>query len=191
MSDQEIEIKVKVASNKPLLVFLQQNAEFQSEEKQVDEYFSPLKNSFTEADPIKEWLRLREEGGKYSLNYKNWHYDDNGKSYHCDEFETEIKNPEQGRKILKALGFVPLVKVDKTRKNYLYNKYQISLDSVKDLGDFVEIEYAGSEKGLDPKKITADMVEFLKKLGCEKIARYYAGYPFQLLFPGKAPIEEY
>ncbi|MFC1633004.1 class IV adenylate cyclase [Patescibacteria group bacterium] len=191
MQDLEIEIKVKIASNKPLLEFLKKNAEFQSEEKQVDEYFAPIKNSFVEVEPIKEWLRLREENNIYTLSYKKWHYDENDRSNHCDELETKIDDPDQGRKILKALKFKSLVTVSKSRKNYLYKNYQISLDSVKDLGDFVEIEYTGTEDKADPQEITVEMIGFLKNIGCEKIERYHVGYALLLLFPEKIRTEKY
>ena len=63
------------------------------------------------------------------------------------------------------------------------------MDQVKELGDFVEIEYIGKEQ-VDPPKTTKEMVDFLKKLGCGKIKRDYVGYPFRLLFPKESEFEE-
>ena len=190
MDDVEIEITVQIENSKPLLDFLEKEAEFKKEKHQIDEYFSPAHRNFIEIRPVKEWLRLRSEDGEYSLNYKNWHYDGNGENAHyCDEYETEIKNIDKIRKILEVLNFKSLVIVDKTRKTWVWKDYEIDVDTVKGLGDFVEIEYIGSEE-VDPKEKTDEMVAFLKKLGCGKLKRDFVGYPFKLLFPDEARFKE-
>ena len=192
MNNIEIEIQVNIENIKPLIEFLEKNGQFKAEKYQVDEYFSPAHRNFIEVRPIKEWLRLRDSDGKYSVTYKNWHYDENGRAqYLCDEYETKIEDLAQLRKILDVLNFKSLVKVDKKRKTWEYKDYEIDLDSVKGLGDFVEIEYIGKDEKANPDKITAEMMDFLKELGCGRIKRNYVGYPFQLLFPEEVKFEEY
>lgn len=191
MNDVEIEITLNIENNKPLMEFLEKNAEFEKEKHQIDEYFSPAHRDFLDVRPVKEWLRLRDVDGEYSINYKNWHYDKNGKSYHCDEYETKVEDLRQIKKILDILNFKSLVKVDKIRKTWIYKDYEIDIDSVKKLGDFVEVEYIGKDEDVDPKKITEEMINFLKNLGCGKIKRDYIGYPFRLLFPDEVKSEEY
>lgn len=190
MENIEIEIQVIVDDTGNLINFLDKNATFQEESHQVDEYFSPAHRDFTGVRPTKEWLRLRDSNGKYSINYKNWHFDEEGRSDYCDEYETGIDDLAQLRKMLNALNFKPLVKVDKLRKTWIYNDYEIAVDSVVGLGDFVEIEYIGKEEEVDPKKITEGMVGFLGDVGCGRIERNYVGYPFQLLFPQEVKTEE-
>lgn len=190
MRDIEVEIQVNIENIEPLIKFLQENAKFKGEKHQTDEYFSPSHRNFTEVRPVKEWLRLRDSDGKYSINYKNWHFNKNGKSHHCDEYQTKIEDLTQLRKVLEALNFKSLIKVDKMRKVWIYKDYKISVDSVKNLGDFIEIEYMGEGEKLNPKKITDEMINFLKDRGCGKISRNYVGYPFQLLFPGEVKFEE-
>jgi len=190
MQNIEIEIQVNIETSKPLMDFLEKNAEFISEEQQIDEYFSPPHRDFIEARPVKEWLRLRDSGGKYSINYKNWYFDKKGKSNHCDEYETRLENLNQVRKILGILNFRPLVKVDKLRKIWRYKDYEISVDSIKNLGDFVEIEYIGKNENIKPEIITQEMIDLLKEINCGKIKRNYVGYPFQLLFPKETKYEE-
>jgi len=185
----EIEIQVNVENPKPLIESLKTNGNFQAEKHQLDEYFSPAHRDFLATRPVAEWLRLRDADGKCSVSYKNWHFDENGKSHYCDEFETKIESIEQGRKILSALNFKPVVEVDKLRKIWIYKNYEIAVDSVKNLGDFVEIEYIGKDEKVDPKNITDEMVDFLKKTGCGKITRNYVGYPFLLLFPDEVKYE--
>ena len=53
----------------------------------------------------------------------------------------------------------------------------------------IEIEYIGKDNKVDPKKITEEMIEFLKKIDCGKITRNYVGYPFLLLFPEEVKYE--
>lgn len=188
-SNIEIEIQVNIENPKPLIEFLEKNGNFQSEKHQVDEYFSPAHRDFLGVRPVKEWLRLRDTDGKYSINYKNWHFDESGKSQYCDEFETKIEDIEQVRKILSVLNFKSIVIVDKSRKAWAYKDYEVAVDSVKGLGDFVEIEYIGKDDKVEPKKITKEMINLLKKIGCGKIIRNYVGYPFLMLFPKEVKYE--
>ncbi len=190
MKNIEIEIQVNIEDSKRLMDFLKKNAEFISKEHQIDEYFLPAHRNFIGVRPVNEWLRLRDSEGKYSINYKNWHRDKNGKSYHCDEYETKIEDLAQLKKILKVLNFKFLVKVDKLRKIWRYKDYEIAIDSVRGLGDFVEIEYIGKDVNVNPEVITQKMVDFLKELNCGEIKRNYVGYPFQLLFPKETEYEE-
>lgn len=190
MKDTEIEIQVNIENIKPLIDFLDKNADFQKEICQTDEYFSPKGKKFIKHRPVKEWLRLRNSDGTYYINYKNYYYDKNGKSVYCDEYETKLEDIDKLNKIFKALNYESLVIVDKTRKVWTYKDYEISIDSVKNLGDFVEIEYINKNKKQDPKRITDKMVSFLKDIGCGRIKRNYVGYPFQLMFSEEVKFEE-
>ena len=190
MKNIEIEIQVNVENSKPLIGFLEKNGKFKSESHQLDEYFSPAHRDFVAVRPVNEWLRLRNSNGKYSINYKNWHREKDGKSYYCDEYETEIQDLTQFKNILNILNFKSLVRVDKVRKIWTYKDYEIAVDFVKGLGDFIEIEYIGKDENVEPKKITEEMIKFFKNIGCGKIKRNYVGYPFQLLFPNEVKFEE-
>ena len=185
----EVEIQVNVEYSNPLIEFLEKNGIFQSEKRQIDEYFSPVHRDFLATRPVAEWLRLRDADGKYSINYKNWHFDENGKGHYCDEFETKIEGMDQVKKIFEVLNLKSIVVVDKLRKTWIYRDYEVAVDSVKTLGDFVEIEYMGEDEKVNPEKITGEMVDFLKKVGCGKITRNYVGYPFLMLFPNEVKYE--
>jgi len=180
---KEVEIKVQIESYGKLLSFLENNAKLIKEERQVDEYFSPKDDSFIAKEPVKEWLRLRSEDGKVSLNYKFWHYGADCKSNHCDEYETGAENASELRNILIALHFEPIITVDKNRKSYRYKDYEVSLDQVKSLGAFVEIELKATTES--PEEATEDMMEFLKGFDVGKIERNYKGYPKLLLEKNK------
>lgn len=188
--DKEIEIQVQIEKNKKLTAFLKKEAKFIGEFRQIDQYYSPKHRDFTKVRPIKEWLRLRDSSGKYSINYKNWHYDKSGRSHYCDEYESPVESLKQLENIFKSIDIKSVTIVNKTRKIYLHKKYEIAVDSIKGLGDFVEIEYKGKSGKLKPDDILKGMIDFLKKLDCGKISRNYVGYPFQLMFPKEVKIEE-
>ena len=189
MENIEIEIQVKIEDSQPLVEFLSKNGKFKYENHQIDEYFSPVHRDFTAVRPVKEWLRLRNSGGKYLMTYKNWYYDGNGKSTHADEYEFSIDKIDQMDKILKVLDFKNVTTVNKVRKAWDYKDWEISMDSIEGLGDFVEIEYKGNGN-VDPKETTSEMTKFLKDVGCGKVQRNYVGYPFQLMFPKEVKFEE-
>ena len=189
MSDKEIEIQVRVSDIKKLKKFLDEKAKFIGEKYQKDEYFSPAHRNFLAQKSVAEWLRLRDSDDS-SITYKNWHYAKNGKSHYCDEYESKIENIDQLRKIFKALDIKLIVTVEKTRSLWNYKDYEIAIDTVTDLGDFVEIEYKGSDSPADPGKITDGMIAFLKKVDCGKIERNFVGYPFMLLYPEDQVFEE-
>jgi adenylate cyclase class 2 len=184
-NDIEIEIQVKIENSQALLDFLQKQGQFKGEKRQIDEYFTPIHRDFLAARPTVEWLRLRDSNGSYSINYKNWHVDEQGRSHFADEHESKIENIESCRKILLALNFTSRIVVDKTRKIWVYEDYEVALDSIKGLGDFVEIEYLGKEQTVNPVEVTNKMIDFLKQVGCGKIQRNYVGYPFMLMFPNE------
>ncbi|MFH0937213.1 MAG: class IV adenylate cyclase [Candidatus Daviesbacteria bacterium] len=186
----EIEVKVQIENTKGLLDFLKENGQFLSEEYQIDTYYSPTHRDFVAPRPIKEWLRLRDSSGKFSINYKSFHFEEDGHSHFCDEYETAIEDIKQLERILNVLDMKQIVLVDKTRSAWKYKNYEIAIDSVKDLGNFVEIEYKGRAPKQKPSEITQEMINFLKKLKCGKIIRNYVGYPHQLLFPDEVKLEK-
>ena len=173
------------------MAFLKKQAKFVGEKHQVDEYFSPSHRNFPDSRPVNEWLRLRNSGTHGSITYKNWYHDKKGKSLsYCDEYQTQVKDIRQMKKILKVLNFKSLVIVDKARKVWRYRDYEVSLDKVKGLGDFIEIEYMGKSKNKKPTDIIKEMIEFLKTHDCGKIEKNDVGYPFMLLFPEEVKHEE-
>ncbi|MDQ5954735.1 MAG: adenylate cyclase, class 2 [Patescibacteria group bacterium] len=177
----EIEIKVKIEKYDNLKSFLEKEAKKKYINQQIDEYYTPAHKDFTKVDPIVEWLRLRDSDGKFSINYKHWKYEKDGRTHYCDEYESKVESIENLRKILIATDFKHLITVDKVRSVWLYKDYEISMDTVKGLGDFVEIEYKGNTENSVPSEITEQMIAFLNKIDCGNISRDFKGYPYLLL----------
>ena len=142
-SDIEIEIKIPLDGSTFSRVKqkLKSIAKFQKSEKQVDEYFAPVHRNFVEPEFPFEWLSIRRRGDRNILSYKHYYPENVEVATHCDEFETEIKNYDQLVKIFSALNFKKLITIEKEREIYIYNnEFEIGLDTVKELGYFIEIE---------------------------------------------------
>ncbi len=176
----EIELKITVENTKPLISLLEKEGTFSYEDKQVDEYYIPAHRNFIAEKPIKEWLRLRNSNGTFYITYKKRYYNPDGTSNYADELETEIKDPDTMRKTFEVLDFKHVITVNKLRKAWRYKDYEICLDKVEDLGDFVEIEYKGTAL-VDPNKTTDEMMKFIVDLNCGKIERPRKGYPWMML----------
>ena len=108
MKDKEIEIQTRIQNSKDLKSFLEKEANFISENRQVDEYFTPAHKDFTSIKPIEEWFRIRDEKGRFTINYKKWIYE-KGIGIYADEYETEIKDKQTARKIFIALDLKPQI----------------------------------------------------------------------------------
>jgi adenylate cyclase, class 2 len=182
MQNTEIEVKVKCGGVDELIRYMDTNGSSKGETHQVDIYYNAPDRDFLKTALIKEWVRVRISDKGNSINYKNWIYDDNGVSNHCDEYETKVDDIEQLQHILKALGYTELVTVDKRRRVWDIDLYEVSVDRVESLGDYVEVEYKGELKpGQTPATIAKEMLEFLKKNGCQNITRDKNGYPYALI----------
>lgn len=104
----------------------------------MDRYYQPTYRRFLKSsdETINEWLRIGIRENKKILNYKNWH-----QSMYCDEYEVEIDDEDNLNKIFLILGLEEIALVDKKRKTYIYqDKYEIALDAVEKLGNFIDIE---------------------------------------------------
>ena len=176
--NQEIEIQVKIkdpaSAEKHILKF----GKFVKERKQKDIYFVlPQKDFFTK-EPPDEYLRIRYEEGRDHLNYSFLHFKDDGWLLATDEYESLIEKPEVVEKIFNKIGLIPKVIVKKIRKYFQCGDFEVTLDNIDSLGDFMEVE---AKKDFGGPEITRKHCEdFLKELGIEYEIEKDAGYPRML-----------
>jgi adenylate cyclase class 2 len=184
MANDNVEIEIKIQLDEETFYRVREKlkkiAEFMRNSQQVDEYFTPAHRNFVEPKFPFEWLSIRRRDGKAILNYKHWYPENVEVATHCDEFETEIQNPDQLKRIFSALDFKRLVTVEKEREVYLYkDEFEIALDKVKELGYFIEIE-AVKDFG-NVEKTRERLFEFARKLGIDISRIDKRGYPFLLM----------
>jgi len=153
----EMEIKVKLTKEEydNLNEIMKIKGKFLLESNQQDIYYqSDLSN-----DNINKSLRIRTSGNKKILTYKN-----NSNEMYFEEYEVEIDNTNNLKKIFDFIGLKKFIEVKKERKIYSYlDKYEVSLDKVDSLGYFAEIEVKGAIK--DYLKEYDDLLKNSKKIG--------------------------
>ncbi|OLZ41207.1 adenylate cyclase [Natrinema saccharevitans] len=107
---------------------------------QVDTYYDAPHREFAETD---EALRIRSERpedgeAETRVTYKGPLVDDESKTR--EEVETAVADGEKTDAILTNLGFEPAATVRKERERFSLEGYTVTLDSVADVGDYVEVE---------------------------------------------------
>jgi predicted adenylyl cyclase CyaB len=185
MANEHIEIEIKIPLDENSLLKVKEKlkkiARFEKSSKQIDEYFTPTHRNFVEPEIPLEWLSIRRRGDKNILNYKHWYLFGNSEvATHCDEFETEIKDSNQLKKIFSVLDFKKLVTVEKEREIYVYkDEFEISLDRVKELGHFIEIETIKNLGNIEETR--KKLFEFAKDLEIDISKTDKRGYPYLLM----------
>ncbi|MBE5738700.1 MAG: class IV adenylate cyclase [Clostridiales bacterium] len=149
MADKEIEVKFKIEekTKQELMAFLSRVATKTVSSHQIDTYYVPSFKNFEVDGQTRECVRIREEGEKCVLCYKKIHYE--AEPIYCDEYETEISSKDQTEKILFALGFSVQMIIDKQRESYYHSELEFDFDSIKGLGEFMEVEVKGEDASLD------------------------------------------
>jgi adenylate cyclase class 2 len=184
MADNNIEIEIKVPLDEISFSRVKEKlgeiAKFEKTSKQIDEYFTPAHRNFVEPKYPFEWLRVGERAGKIILAYKCFHPENVEEFSHCNEFETEIKNSDQLKKIFSALDLRKLVTVEKEREIYIYKgEFEIALDKVKELGHFIEIEAIKNLGSIEETR--KKLFEFAKILEIDASQRDKRGYPYIMM----------
>ena len=100
-----------------------------------------------------------------------------GVSDQHDEFEVTIADAKSAETLVAILGefyFVELCRVDKKRVSYVKNGLTVDLDSVADLGDFIEIE--ASSDMTDPDAAIAGIAAVADALTLDPVTKTAWGY---------------
>lgn len=151
-------------------------------------YFSKNAKGFFDAT---EYLRVRESVIRHpysqdpcqgTLCYKRVHRDADGEYLYCNEYETGVSNPEHTLKILQHIGFTKEFLVEKTREVFSIGNYAISVDNVRRLGRFVEIE-AIRIKHFPHEELAAIRCFVEERLGVRSYEVWTYGYVTMLLNP--------
>lgn len=151
----EVEFKFKIKNKEEIINKLRsKNCKF-SELRQCDHIY--VKNGINDFNiPTGEnVLRIREENGINYITLKQ-------RLNHL-EYETVVEDFEVTNNIFIALGYHKLVKVNKYRKETKVNGFNITVDEVEQLGNFIEIEKL-TENETDIENIQNEILNFAKEL---------------------------
>jgi len=181
----EVEIKVKLDNPDEVKNNLPRFGKHIKSIRQIDEYYVPCHRDFFARKPHpKEWLRIRTNPDGSMLEYDKSFEKKDGSQDYAEEYETRVGNSGELRKILEFLDFKKVVIIDKQREYWNCGEFEICLDKVKSLGDFIEVEAKGDFQ--NAKEAREKCEEFLKKLEIKDYEKnkIRMGYPALLLKHG-------
>lgn len=160
----EIEIKAKVKNlvnlRKKILAL---GAKKITNKYQLDVYLSPPHKSFFKT---RYYLRVRQDLINKTNSFDYHVLKGSGGYGTSEENEVNVADGKTLLKILKMLDFTEICRIDKKREVFKYQDFEIVLDRVKKLGDFIEVELAGNFK--DREKHEKRIIEILDKLNVNK-----------------------
>lgn len=156
----EVEIKIKIDDLQELDRKLRSiGAECIEEHEEIDTYYQHPCRDFRETD---EALRVRIRNSNVKLTYKGPKLSTMMKTR--KEFEVSVSDFKNIDAMLKALGFKEVAKIRKHRRFFIYNDFKITLDSVNELGYYIEVEKT-IVSGEDLDKAEEEIRSFITKIG--------------------------
>ena len=142
----EIELKVPVPDlDKVRQQLVDHNAIFIGKVHEHDIYYNAPHRDFGVTD---EAMRVRYTDDHAVVTYKGAKIKKFGLKAR-EELNTAVESGTVFESMLARLGFVKTAEVNKWRENYQYDKAMISLDTVEELGTFVEIEVIAESEESD------------------------------------------
>lgn len=170
MQSKEIEVKAHVYNKEKLIQQLLEHGCMLSEPvRQEDEYYINFEGSFTQFRPQENFLRVRTLQDRSYFTLKQ------PQSNELDVLEhtTEVSDKEELIAILQLLGYRYVISVKKERQEGKLGNYNVCVDSVEGLGDFIELEYIGTDEAV---LIQNDQKRILSELGIEEKDVVIHGY---------------
>lgn len=160
-----LEIEIKAFCDDPGRVREAIKARGGIERKRVveeDTYYNHPARDFAETD---EALRIRNAQGRQVLTYKGPKLSSRSKAR--IEEEVDISKNGNMHEVLVHLGFRESGRVIKQRELYRLDDMDITIDEVRGLGTFVELE----KKGTSIDKIEPQLFAMAEKLGLSRFER--------------------
>jgi predicted adenylyl cyclase CyaB len=157
----QIGVKIRVDSFKKIRENLIAIGELIKSTKHVQEVFAPPKNNFFEPNEQLECLAQTEKQPLFH-NEKVVCGQEQG---YAEQYDTEIFNPDETKRMLSFLDFKKIRIIEKNREKWECGDFCVYLDEVKDLGKFVEIKVKNEFK--NSKLTEQKCFQHLNKLGIE------------------------
>lgn len=173
---REIEIKAQIKDRSGLLHLLHEKGiEISQPITQRDQVFGLPGVDGGDDTNGAPWLRIRTE----TMNGKTTQIFTLKKSVTNQmdsiEHETEIHDPVELAAIIGHLGFEPYSDLTKTRQKAKLGEIELCVDTVGELGDFIEAEKLTADDA-DYDKVAAELWEVLGSFGVEKSQHVMDGY---------------
>ena len=154
---KEIEVKFKIADKQAVIKSLgKAGVSLGDEVTQDDTSYAPDNWERGKGNINVPFLRVRREGDRSFLTMKK----PVANQLDRIEHESEITDPDQVTLIVEEIGFRQNAHVVKRRRKAQHKGYEICVDSVEQLGDFVEIEKLVSDDA-DGVAVQKEIRDFL------------------------------
>jgi predicted adenylyl cyclase CyaB len=169
----EVEVKARLLNRESVVKKLNDlGCKFGEELHQVDTIFAPKGTSYPLFPLGAPAIRVRKSNNQYLFTLKipqSSHQD-------CIEREMKIEDGPMMIDIFQLMKWDSLPTVDKKRIKTNYQDMEIVLDTVKDLGEFIEAEkIVKSDSQEDRKRTQEELFAFLETLGVSKEDRVIDG----------------
>ena len=91
--------------------------------------------------------------------------------------------------IINKLGLKELLTIQNSKRTYVNDKYEIVLETVKDLGYFLEVEYCTNED-VDVKEVKKEIQKFIDSLELNVSEELNMGKPEMMIRKNNIVIED-
>jgi len=172
------EVEIKAKAKKDTLASIKRLGSRTKEVFEKDTYYAHPCRDFAKTD---EALRVRESEGHLTLTYKGPKMDSTTKT----RPEENMVVFREIYPILASLGFREVRKVEKKRELYTIKDALASFDSVKGLGEFVELEICAKKRSEIPKA-KKKLFAVFSEIGFEKKDSITSSYLELLLEKGRS-----
>jgi len=171
---REIEIKVKVNNYEEVISLLANKGWNPSPAiRQQDIIFVDKEISFSDIRSGTPVTRIRIQDDKdFILNVKV----PQSSELDCIEHETKVENIKETLNILSLLGLHEVMRVTKVRQLGTIGNHTVCLDTVENLGCFIEFEILFSEEVTNLDKMKCDIWQEIASLGITHNDEVLYGY---------------
>ena len=175
---KEIEILVEVYDDIQNIKNALKKFEYIGTKHTIDEYYYDPKRDDLKPDEnnkLSHCLRLRNKNNEYYITYKDDIFD-NEKWIYSNEYETKIESIDILKEIFEKIGLKKFIEIDNIKEIYKFDKYEIVLENVKKLGNFLEVEYC-SDSDNDVNIVKNEIQEFINSLNIKTSEELNMGKP--------------
>lgn len=184
---REIEILVELHTDIKFAREKLNTFEFKGSKATIDKYFyDPLRTNLQlNADnKLMECCRLRTKNNQHFVTYKIDIYDGHIWKY-SEEHETQVTDIIALQNIFNGIGLKELVTIENIKHTYVTGIYEIVIEEVKDLGNFLEVEYHINNEKKSVDEIKEEILNFIRALNLEVGDELNSGKPELLLLKNR------
>ena len=167
MNNTEIEIKARIKDLKSALDFLYKNAKFKKKYFKKDIYFAKTDEIKNGNINLNNCIRLRTEHGGYTFCAKTRNIIDGAEVNEEREIKVSKKKSKFIINFLSTLqNYKEYARKEKKGYAFVYKGALVEVSLVKNLGDFIEIEFLNSSKSIEEQ--VSELKSILSDIGIEE-----------------------